>query len=57
MQSGHQVAPLGLPVPPPTGWITVNETNYSEVALKIPKVLAGTYIAKTLFHVGDTVLF
>ena len=43
-QSGHKVVPLGFPVPPPTGWVTVNESNYSEIALKIPKVLPGIAI-------------
>jgi hypothetical protein len=41
-QSGHNIAPLSLPAPPPTGWVAVTESNYNEIALKIPKVLPGT---------------
>lgn len=41
-QSGHKVAPLGVPPSPPSGWV-VNESNYNEIALKIPKVLPGNF--------------
>ena len=41
-QSGQNVAPLSLPVPPPTGWVAVTESNCNEIASKIPKVLPGS---------------
>ena len=40
-QAGVNVAPLGPPSLPLSGWITINETNYKDESLKIPTVLPG----------------
>ena len=39
--SGMQLAPLGMPPPPPTGWVTVDTSNYQDLAKKIPRMSPG----------------
>ena len=39
--SGAVVENVGLPGPPPSGWITINETNYKELAKDLPTVTSG----------------
>ena len=41
-QAGVNVAPLGPPSLPLSGWITINEANYKDESQKIPRVLPGT---------------
>ena len=41
-QAGVNVAPLGPPSLPLSGWITINEANYKYESQKIPRVLPGT---------------
>ena len=40
-ESGVVVENVGLPSPPPSGWITINETNYKELAKDLPTVTSG----------------
>ena len=39
--AGVSVVPLGPPTLPPSGWITMGEANYAEVARKMPRMLPG----------------
>lgn len=41
-QAGVNVAPLGPPSLPLSGWITINEANYKDESQKIPRMLPGT---------------
>ena len=40
-QAGVDVAPLGPPALPLSGWITINVANYKDESPKIPRVLPG----------------
>ena len=40
-QEGKNVAPLGIPPPPFSGWEPVTEGNYNDSSVKIPKVTQG----------------
>ena len=42
-------------MPPLTGWATVNEANYKEIAPKIPKVLPGVVYAYLAEGVGRSI--
>ena len=46
---GVNVAPLGVPPIPPSGWNAVSETNFKEAVEKMPKMMSGN--KKTLFYV------
>ena len=37
-QQGHNIAPLGLPSPPVSGWECVSEDNHRKISATIPKV-------------------
>ena len=38
---GVNVAPLGIPPVPPSGWNALSETNYKEAVEKMPKMTSG----------------
>ena len=38
---GVNVAPLGVPPIPPSGWNAVSETNFKEAVEKMPKMMSG----------------
>ena len=46
-QAGVNVAPLGPPSLPLSGWITINEANYKDESQKIPRMLPGTSTSPT----------
>ena len=38
---GVNVAPLGVPPIPPSGWNAVSETNFKDAVEKMPKMMSG----------------
>ena len=44
-ESGVVVENVGLPSPPPSGWVTINETNHKELAKDLPTVTSGWKIS------------
>ena len=43
-ESGVNVAPLGIPPPPISGWDSVTEENFRSLSGDIPRVTSGEYI-------------
>ena len=43
-ESGVNVAPLGIPPPPISGWDSVTEDNFRSLSGDIPRVTSGEYI-------------
>ena len=40
-ESGVNVAPLGLPPIPPSGWTAVTENNFKQIVKKMPRMMPG----------------
>lgn len=45
--AGVNVAPLGLPPLPPTGWKAVTETNFREAVEEMPRMMSGNALTFT----------
>ena len=56
-QAGVNVAPLGPPSLPFSGWININEANYNDESLKIPRVLPGTHTLIPSPHISHTIMW
>ena len=46
--AGVNVAPLGLPPVPPTGWTAVNETNFREHVEEMPKMTSSMSVVQAI---------
>ena len=40
-ETGVVTEDIGVPSPPPSGWVTVNEANYTEISKHLPIVTSG----------------
>jgi hypothetical protein len=54
-QQSRNVAPLGLPPPPVSGWELVCEDNHRDISSRIPKVTQGTVYTYLAEGVGRKV--
>ena len=52
-ESGQLVAPLDVPLAPITGWETITENNFKDMAKKLPSITSGTLYTYLSSHVSQ----
>ena len=54
---GVNVAPLGIPPVPPSGWDALSETNFKEAIGKMPKMTSGNQQAMIMLGVAIIITY